>query len=347
MKILFLSIIPVLLNTHFSFCQHSPINEARYIPIGGIEQWITIKGKDRSKPVVLFIHGGPGSSMSQYDNAIYGKWEEEFVLVNWDQRGAGRTYGRNALAQLNEEYLKANPLTVEQMTKDGIEVTEYLIGYLDKEKVILVGSSWGSLLGTEMALSNPELFYAYVGHSQIVNPTKGFLFAYQKVYTMAKNADDIDAIEKLESLGAPPYNHAKSYGQLLRIVKKYEKANSTPAPDTWFKLDPEYDNEIDSKNRFEGDDYSFCYFVGFEKLAIKSMVSEVDFNQDGLEFEIPLYLIQGEHDILTPFELSKPYFDSIVAPTKAYYLIDDAAHGFNQSIVHKQYQVVKKIVSAQ
>ncbi|NMH89276.1 alpha/beta fold hydrolase [Flavivirga algicola] len=338
----FASLLLFLIAT-FSVAQNKSIKEEKFVSIGGIEQWITIKGEDRTKPIVLFIHGGPGSAMSQYDNAIYGKWEKDFILVHWDQRGAGRTYGRNAPAQLNEAYLIENPLTVEQMTKDGIELTKYLIDYLKKDKVILLGSSWGSLLGTEMALSNPELFYAYVGHSQIVNPSKGFIYAYEKTFAMAKKTIDTNAIEKLESFGKPPYNNPRSYGQILRIVKKYERTNSTPAPNTWFKLAPEYDNEKDNKNRYEGDDYSFCNFVGFKKLGVKSMVAEVDFNKTGLEFKIPIYLIQGEKDILTPKEMSKPYFDKIIAPKKEYFLLPNAAHGFNQSVVDKQYEVIKKI----
>lgn len=345
MKNVTYSILLLLLSTTVSIAQNTSINESKFISIGGIEQWITIQGTDRSKPVVLFIHGGPGSTMSQYDNTMYGEWKNDFVLVNWDQRGAGRTYGRNVPEALDEAYFIENPLTVKQMTKDGIELAQYLIQYLNKEKIILVGTSWGSVLGTEMALSNPEHFYAYVGHAQFVNFSKNIGHAYQAAYKMVKNSNDKDSIEKLESLGKPPYTNAKDYGQLLRIVKKYERKNSTPAPASWFELAPEYDNEKDSAHRYDGDDYSFVHFVGHGKLGIKSMVLEIDFNKNGTEFKIPVYLIQGENDILTAMEVNKPYFDKIVAPDKAYFVIPNAGHGHNQAIVEKQYQVVKKLVS--
>lgn len=334
------AIILTFLISSFSIAQTKSINESKFVSIGGIEQWITIKGDDLSKPIILFIHGGPGSTMSQYDNAMYRGWEKNFILVNWDQRGAGKTYGRNTPADITEEYWIKNPLTLKQMTQDGIELTHYLIDYLNKKKVILVGTSWGSILGTEMALSNPELFHAYIGHAQFVNFSDNIMYSYQKVFEMAKDQKDKVSIDELITLGKPLYNNAKSYGQLLRIVKKYEIKNSTPAPNFWWEIASEYDNEKDSKDRYDGDDYSFINFVGHEKLGIKSMVADTDYNIDGLEFKIPVYLIQGEQDILTSKEVNKPYFDKINAPKKEYFLLQDAGHGHNQSIVNKQFEIV-------
>ncbi len=325
--------------------QTTSIYEEKFVSIGGIEQWITIKGEDRSKPVILFLHGGPGSTMSQYEDAIYGYWEKEFILVQWDQRGAGRTFGRTAPTELSEDYLIENPLTVEQMTDDGIELSEYLIKYLGKQKIILIGTSWGSILGTKMALKNPNLFNAYVGHAQFVNFSKNIDYAYQKVFEMAENEGDEVSIQKLESLGKPPYDMARNTGQFLRIVKKYESENSVPAPDNWWKLAPEYDNEKDNNDRYSGDDYSFINFAGHEKHGIKSMVANVDFNKDVLEFKIPIYFVQGEQDILTSKELNKPYFDKIKAPKKEYFLLPGAGHGHNQSVVDTQFRIVKEYIS--
>lgn len=321
------------------------INEEKFVSIGGIEQWVTIKGNDRSKPVILFLHGGPGSTMSPYDDTIYGKWEKDFILVQWDQRGAGRTYGRNAPKELNEDYWIENPLTVEQMTTDGIELSEYLIKYLGKQKIIIIGTSWGSILGVKMAIKRPELFHAYVGHSQLVNPSVDIINAYHMVRGMAEKSSDQESIDKLTSLGVPPYNTAKSMGQLFRVIKKYERQNSTPAPDSWWELSPEYNNEIDSKHRYNGDDYSFIHFVGHKKLEIKAMINTVNFMKDGLEFKIPVYFIHGKADITTTAKAVKGYFDKIKAPDREFFLLMDAGHGHNQSVVDKQYSVVKDEIS--
>ena len=339
----FLLIIVLSIASSRLAAQSNSINEEAFISIGGIEQWVTISGEDKSKPVILFLHDGPGSTMSQYDDAAYGYWKKDFVLVNWDQRGAGRTFGKNAPEEVNEDYWIENPLTVEQMTNDGIELTKYLINHLNKKKVILVGTSWGSLLGVKMALSNPELFYAYVGHSQLVKFSDNILDAFNTKLALAKKANNTEDIQNLETLGAPPYKDAKNYGQLLRVVKKYERINSTAPPENWFKISSEYDYEKDTNHRYEGDDYSFIHFVGHEKLGIKSMLSNIDFNKDALNFDIPIYFIQGEEDILTSKEINKPYFDKIKAPKKEYYVLPNSAHGHNQSVIDKQYEVVKNL----
>jgi len=323
--------------------QLRPIDEQKFVSVNGIEQWITIKAEDSSKPVVLFLHGGPGSTMSPYDDAIYGKWNKDFILVNWDQRGAGKTFGRNAPAVVNEDYWIANPITVDQMTADGIKIAEYLTKYLGKQKIIIVATSWGTVLGAEMALKRPDLFHAYIGHSQVVNPTESLARAYITVQTMARVAKDQESIDKIRSIGPPPYDDAKNAGQLFRIIKKYERQNSTPAPDHWWKLASGYDNEIDSMHRYDGDDYSFINYMGHKKLGIRGMSSTVDLMKEDLQFRVPVHLIQGSSDILTSKEITKSYFDKLKAPKKKLYLISGAAHGHNQAIVDAQYKVLKQL----
>lgn len=215
------------------------IKEEGFIRINGIEQWVTIKG-DKTKPVVLFLHGGPGSPISPYADTIYGNWEKDFILVQWDQRGTGKTFGHNKPEELSPEYFKSNPLTIEQMTTDGIELVHYLIKHLGKQKIILFGTSWGSILGVKMATKNPELFYAYIGHSQMVNPSAALVLAYQKVYHLAQNDKDQRSLDVLNSIGKPPYDTAKNLGRLMRIIKKYQQKNSAPAPAYWFELSPPY-----------------------------------------------------------------------------------------------------------
>jgi len=318
------------------------IHEEQYVLINGIEQWVTIKGNP-SKPIILFLHGGPGSPITPYIDVLYKDLEKDFIIVQWDQRGSGRTYGHNnPPEELTPEYLKTHPLTLEQMTSDGIMLSKYLLQHLGKKKIILSGTSWGSALGVKIATKAPELFYAYVGHSQIVNPNFS-TERYSKLYKMAEDGNDNDALKILNAIGQPPYSSAKNTGLLYRVIKKYEKANSTPAPENWFVLAPEYDNEKDRKNREDGDDYSFVNFVGDQKLGVQSMGAVIDMMKDNLEFKVPVYLIQGEEDILTPKEMSKKYFDALKAPKKEYFLLPKAAHGFNQSVVDTQYKIFRSI----
>ena len=111
----------------------SVIHEEKFILVNGIEQWVTIHGNS-TKPVILFLHGGPGSPISPYSTTLYKDWEKEFIIVQWDQRGSGKTFGRNAPEELTPEYLKANPLTVEEMVSDGIELTHTFYKHLQRKR---------------------------------------------------------------------------------------------------------------------------------------------------------------------------------------------------------------------
>jgi pimeloyl-ACP methyl ester carboxylesterase len=318
------------------------IQEERFITINGIEQWVTIKGES-SKPAILFLHGGPGNTISPYSDILYGPLEKDFIIIQWDQRGAGRTFGRTAPAELSPEYLKANPLTVDQITNDGIALSEYLIKYLGKQKITLFGTSWGSVPGIRMASKRPDLFNAYVGHSQIVNETGNDVKTYQKVNDMAQKANDQEALEILKTIGPPPYSQARNTGKFYRVIKKYERKNSIPAPDSWFVLSPTYDNDKDKQNSADGDDYSFVNFAGDSKLGVQSMFAKINNLRDYTDFKIPIYFIQGEEDILTPATSTKTYFDIIKAPKKEYIPLTKTAHGFNQAVLDTQYKIFKAI----
>ncbi len=313
------------------------LNEEKFILINGIEHWVTIKGES-TKPVILFIHGGPGSPISPYADNMYKDWEKDFVLVQWDQRGTGKTFGRIAPEELTPEFLKLNPLSLDQMREDGIELSKHLLAHLKKQKLILFGTSFGSALAVKMATTNPELFHAYIGHSQIVNPTIDAAF-YDKLYNMANVKNDAEALKILDALGKPPYQSAKKVGQLFRVIKKYEKEKSRPAPSNWFVVASGYDNPKDEKDRENGDDYSFVNYTGDAKLEVKSMSETIDLLKDNAVFKIPVYLIQGEQDILTSKEKSRNYFDALKAPEKKYYLLPETAHGFNESVLAKQYEI--------
>src|SRR5690606_10764717 len=153
------------------------------------------------------------------------------------------------------------------------------------------------------------------------------------------------SLEILEAIGAAPYDEAKNLGKMIRVVKKYEAANSTSAPEDWWKVVSEYDNEEDGKARYEGDDYSFINYAGHAPLGIKPMMDDINLLEEGLEFKIPVYFIQGEADILTSKEFTQPYFDQLQAPEKELFLVPGAAHGFNESVVETQYKImVEKVL---
>jgi pimeloyl-ACP methyl ester carboxylesterase len=244
---------------------------------------------------------------------------------------------------LDPEFLKSFPLTIDQMKTDGIRLSEYLIRYLGKQKIILFGTSWGSILGVLMAVKRPDLFCAYIGHSQIVNPFADLVFAYQHVYEMAKKASDSISLETLKRIGEPPYDSAKTTGKLLRVIKQYERKNPVAPPDSLWKIEPSYDNAKDEQNRADGDDYSFINYAGEKRFGMNPMMATVNLLNNGANFKIPVFLIQGELDILTSKGITRNYFDRIHAPNKEYILLPKTAHGFNLSVMDATYKILKNI----
>ncbi len=319
------------------------INEERFITINGIEQWVTIKG-DSTKPIVIFLHGGPGSPLSPYSDAIFGHQERDFLLVQWDQRGAGRTYGRNAPEELTQEFLKTNPLSIQQVSSDGLELSKYLLQRFKRTGIILFATSWGTVPGINMISRNPEIFHAYIGHSQVVNFNASFLSAYNDVYKMAGKARDLATLSKLDSIGKPPYGSARTTGQLMRIIKNYQEKNTIPSPADWFELPDRYNNEKDNQHRNEGDDYSFVNYAGDKQLGIDPMSAAIDFLQEDLQFKIPVYFIQGANDIQTPPAITKKFYENITAPTKKILILEDTGHGFNQRVIDAQFKIMLELL---
>jgi pimeloyl-ACP methyl ester carboxylesterase len=194
------------------------IDEATYVQIGGIEQWITIRGEDRKNPVLLLLHGGPGDATNPWGYAGFRNWLKHFTVVQWDQRGAGRTFGRNGAAT-------ASTITVERMVQDGIELAELLSKRLHKEKIVLVGHSWGSTLGVLMVKARPELFYAFVGTGQVADPSRNYAVAYVALVEKASREGNARAVRDLKEVGPPPYKSGKGFAMQRKWANLFEGAD--------------------------------------------------------------------------------------------------------------------------
>ena len=302
------------------------------MPIGGIEQWVTIKGEHCGNPAILFIHGGPGDPNSPYADTIYAAWEKDFTLVQWDQRGSGMTYGRNKPTDDTR-------LTIDQMTGDGVAVADYVARRLGKSKLILMGGSWGSVLAVHILKARPDLFDAYVGSSQLVNGRDNQQATYTHLLALARAADDKDTVVKLEALGVPPWTNPRGFGILRRADRKYEALKTDAAPKSWWVPAPEYATPKASADTEAGDDYSYLQFVG---LKGDGMFSRIDLPALGTTFDVPFFMIQGSEDLLTTPDIAKRYFDSITAPQKEFVLVPRTGHDPNQAMLDAQFRVLKQ-----
>lgn len=325
---------------HPHIASAKPVNEAKFVRIGGIEQWITIKGRDSANPVLLFLHGGPGDALSPVADSLFAEWDKDFTLVQWDQRGAGRTYGKNGPG------IDAS-MTMERMTQDGIEVAEYLTRHLGKKKVILTGGSWGSILGIYMVHSRPDLFSAYVGQAQLVNWQENVSASYARVLQMAETAKDKETVEAMKSVGSPPWKTLFPAWRVYRKAVQVYQAKNASTPDTSVRINPAYASPAERKQYSEAEDFSaFHFWTGRQPtskediatLALNGPLTQVDLPALGTEFKIPIYIVQGDADLTALPELAKAYFESIKAPRKQFYFVPGAGHEPSSamlSVVHK------------
>lgn len=316
-------------------CTGTPgkVDDSGFVSIGGIEQWVTAKGDSCASPVLFFISGGPGNPLSGLSDSIYGDGQRDFIVVQWDQRGAGMTYGRSPPAADEK-------LTIERMTQDGNELAAYLAKRYGKRKVILWGSSWGSILAVHMAKAHPELFYAYVGTSQLVNSIDAQAASYKKLVALATAEKDKDSLAVLDSVGAPPWTDPRAFGKVRRVIRRYESKLTLAPPDNWHRADA-YTTSKAEADYEAGEDYSFMNFVGMHG---DGMLSQVDLPRLGTDFAIPVFFIEGAHDLLAPPELARRYYDSIKAPQKGWVLLEHSGHDPNQEVVDAEYRLLREKV---
>ncbi len=313
---------------------HAPVAESSFVAIGGIAQWVTVKGDDCANPLILFIHGGPGNPLSPYSDALYGAWAKDFTLVQWDQRGAGMTYGRNLPAP-------DATLTMKQMSDDGAALAAYLAHRFGKKKVILWGSSWGSILGVHMAKAHPELFYAYVGTSQLVSYRENQALSYARLRAVAQAADDQAALAVLDAVGTPPWTDPRSFGKVRRVIRKFEARVTTAPPAKWWTPAPAYATPKAQADYEAGEDFSFLNFVGMKG---DGLFSQVDLPALGTDFAIPMFFVEGAQDLLATPDVAQRYYASLTAPQKDLVLLPHAGHDPNQDVIDAEYKLLKERV---
>jgi pimeloyl-ACP methyl ester carboxylesterase len=287
------------------------IDEASFVTVGGIEQWITIRGRNGDNPVLLFLHGGPGDVTSPWTFALFAPWEKHFTVVQWDQRGAGRTLRKSGPDV-------APTITVERMVQDGIELTEYVRKHLGKEKIIIVAHSFGSILGLRMAKARPDLFYAYVGTGQVADGARSSAVAYDALLKKAKAVDDQRAIEELRHVGPPPYKSGDGFRVQHKWANAFEGADEFLYGTIGLTLVAPGNSVQDVNDSAEGE------LLSAERLVPQTKsIGPIEL---GLEFSIPIFVFQGEEDFTTPTALARHYLESIKAPRKAFVPISGGGH---------------------
>jgi proline iminopeptidase len=284
------------------------IEQASFITVGGIEQWVTIRGDDRRNPILLLLHGGPGDVQSPLVST-YAPYEKDFVLVQWDQRGAGRTFGRNGAAGVSRETLIAN----------GIDLAEQLHRQFRQAPLILFGHSWGTIIATGMVQQRPELFAAYVGTGQVASWAGTVQFQFDFLRQRYKETGDTAALAALEAIGTPDPKDVKQYFGFSRPIRQHMNASDT----AWLTgLREAYvaNGVTEETLKAIGDG------MNASGSALIGASVEGELSASATTFKIPYFVIQGRHDLFTPTPLVEAYFSRISAPKKRLMIIEDAGH---------------------
>jgi pimeloyl-ACP methyl ester carboxylesterase len=285
------------------------IDEAMFIQVGGVDEWITIRGGDRSNPVLLMVHGGPGNSLSPLATSLL-DYEKDWTVVQWDQPGAGKTFRRAGGT------IPAGT-TITDIAADGIAVAEFVADHLDKSRIVLLGLSWGSVVGLDMVRVRPDLFTAYVGTGLFVHRDEGRVIAYERVLARARAQNNAEAVAALETIGAPPYSRLID----ARTLNEWTTALATgPAGSAVDRL-----GQLLFAPRQSLADVS-SHLRGYLASDAQFDLGAMDLRRSGKEFAVPIVIIQGAEDYGTPVELARSYLNSITAPKTELIVLEDAGH---------------------
>ncbi len=291
------------------------VNESMYVEINGTKQWISIYGEDQDNPVLLYLHGGPGSSTSPYDYAFTRKWADVYTVVTWDQRNCGKSYdaAQNGIA-----------LTYDLLMDDGLDMTTFLLDYLGKEKLTLLGHSWGTYFGANLALTYPELYDAYIGTGQMVDMNENE--AAMREVVAGWVGDDAAGLESLTLL-TPEHLTKEHLVTRNQLLEKYGYGMMVEGTDYNMPLtcvfNPYY--SIGDFVNYMGSDYSvYMDFILSDEFSKFSLLGKT-------EYDVPYYNINGDRDYQTNYVLAQEYFDEVKAPYKEMFIMAGATHGLLES----------------
>lgn len=282
------------------------------VSIGGVTQWLLIRGENRNNPVLLWLHGGPGTANMALAPKRDASLLEHFTVVQWDQRGAGKSFGG----------VPETSLTVDRFVSDIREVVLHLKQRLGVETVYLVGHSWGSMIGALAASRYPELFEAFVGIGQSVSP-KGDSITYEWLTKKASQSKNEEAQRALQELGPPPWS---SFGD-ARVVARWVAHFGGAARE--FNVTDLYLDMAVSPVYSLGDLIRFIRGLGFTQSTMfaNGELGSVDLMRDAPRIDVPVFFFHGRHDYTTPGELVQEYFQALEAPRgKALIWFERSAH---------------------
>ncbi|MFE2409796.1 alpha/beta fold hydrolase [Kitasatospora sp. NPDC059408] len=288
------------------------IDESGFVRIGGVDQWVSVRGESLDNPVVLEIHGGPGASNLPFVPRTRA-WERHFTIVRWDMRGGGKTFGHGGPEGQGE-------MSLDRLYRDALEVTEYVRARLGVPKVLLVANSIGTVLGLRLARNHPELYSAYVGTDQNVlaggRPHPAYDALVERLRAGGKRKE-LAAVTAMGPDATAWSTHQWSEFNKLVVTTDpltFDTMKTVVVRSLWF-------SPLHTLRELR------TYLKGMtfaEQLGPQAMA--VDEYAEGTDFALPFFVFQGDSDVLTPPAPARRLFDAVSAPVKDFALIRNASH---------------------
>jgi pimeloyl-ACP methyl ester carboxylesterase len=293
------------------------VQETYQARIGGVKQWVYVRGQDRDNPVILFVHGGPASPMAPLMWMFQRPMEEYFTVVNYDQRASGKTYAANDTLQLGAS------LHIDQYVDDAIELAETIRRKYHKKKLILIGHSWGTIISMKAALKRPDLFYAYVGIGQVINTKDNERLSFEYGLQQAKKFANDKALKELQSIAPYPGNRPITRERIIiaRTWPQYYGGLSAYRNNSFYffngpLLSPDY-SVTDADAIGKGSLFTLW--------RVMPEFLNIDFKPVH-RFPVPVFMFMGRHDYTTPNPPTEAWLNHVKAPVKKGIWFEHSAH---------------------
>ena len=286
------------------------------VRLGGSDQWVLERSEDTGNPIILFLHGGPGTSQLTMNRRDTKDLEKAFIVVNWDQRGAGKSYSSIS---------DTAGMRIDRFVEDTKELTLYLLKKFRKEKIVLVGHSWGSVISALAASRYPELYFCYIGIGQMSDMAESERASYDWTLNQARERNDRSAISKLERMGSPPYPgdwQSSVLTQRMLLGRFGGEVHGSRSGAFWMVL----------RNIFFSSEYTLIDRINVFRGIMGSMrllwpeLSRVNLFDAVPELKIPVFLVEGRFDHEVPSEIAQKYFEALRAPSKELIWFENSAH---------------------
>ena len=296
----------------------SGVDERLEIPLGGSKQWISVRGRDRRNPIMLMIHGGPASPEMPTSWTWQGGWEEYFTVVQWDQRGSGKSYAANDPAVVGPT------LSLARISEDAAELVQYLRQRYAQDKVFVIGHSWGSLVGLTLAHEHPQWLYAYIGMGQVINTKDNERLGYQLTLELAGEQKNAIAVSELKSIAPYPETDGSIPLEKINLERKW---SVTFGGLTYGRKGLSYYSDLAELSP----DYSLAEVAAIDQgagLSLPKLLPDLmNFNFSGVtRYGCPIFMFEGRHDLTTPSQVTADWFKRVQAPKKGFVWFENSAH---------------------